>query len=461
MYTPFAPTMSVLTCSRVFLQKTAIGFVRMTDTPRAEVAEASNYAAIPCIHPEWGPDDLVKRATELVPILRSRLGQCEFEGRIPEATNDDFLEAGFYRILQPRIFGGYEFGMETFVKVMIEVARGCPSSGWVLSLTAGHAIALSAFFSEQAQVEVYGDGGDFRGPSSMAPRPGAQGIPVEGGFLVSGEWDYASGIDISTHYFAGIVIPHGDVSEDEVPDLRIALLNRQDYSIVDNWKVMGMRGTGSRRVVAKDVFVPSYRAIVPPRDAFTARNSPGRSVHSNPVYCTGRLTSVLLEEMAAVAVGTAKGMLDMYERDISPKPQRVAGRGVVLGTSRSDSPVYQRHFGEAWALVHMAEATILKVAADYTEYARQDAEEGIPFSDERDQQLQVLEQYATKLAVDAVDLMFRTGGTSSAQEGSALQRYFRDMSVLSTHNGAQYDRGAEALGKAHFTREVETTTDAV
>jgi 3-hydroxy-9,10-secoandrosta-1,3,5(10)-triene-9,17-dione monooxygenase len=409
--------------------------------------EVGTEDSLPCPHPDWTPEDLVRRAVEMVPTLRDRQEQCEQEGRLPEITNDEFVEAGFYRILQPRRFGGYEFDMPTFARVMIEVARGCPSSGWVLALTGGHAIMLSAFFSEAAQIDIYGTEGEFRGPSSTPPRVVAK--PVEGGYLVGGDWDYASGIDISTHFIGGIAVPSG--RPDGPPtEPRMAVLDRKDYSIVDNWQVIGMRGTGSRRVVAHDVFVPLHRTIVPPRDAFNARNAPGRSVHQNPMYCAGRLTSVLLEEMAAVAVGVAKGLLDVFEADVSKKPVRLA----PPGTTQADNAAYQRHYGEAWALIHVAEATVLKVANDYMDFAREDATLGIEFSDERDQQLQLLEQYATKLAGDAVDLMFRTSGTSSAQEGSMLQRYFRDMSVINTHIAAQYERGAEGLGRVHFTGQV-------
>jgi 3-hydroxy-9,10-secoandrosta-1,3,5(10)-triene-9,17-dione monooxygenase len=402
---------------------------------------------IACPHPDWTPEDLVRRAREMVPELRARQEQCEREGRIPEATNDEFVEAGFYRVLQPRRFGGYEFDLSTFSRVMIEVARGCPSSGWVLALTSGHAIMLSAFFPEQAQIDIYGADGEFRGPSSTPPR--VQAEPVDGGYRLTGDWDYASGIDISTHFIGGISVP-SDKPGGPPTEPRMAVLDRKDYSIVNNWQVVGMRGTGSRRVVAHGAFVPAYRTIVPPRDAFNARNAPGRTVHANPMYCAGRLTSVLLEEMAAVAVGVAKGMLDVYEAEVSTKPVRLAPPGTV----QAQNAHYQRHYGQAWALIQVAEATVLKVASDYMDFAREDAALGVEFSDERDQQLQVLEQYATKLAGDAVDLMFRTAGTSAAQESSMLQRYFRDMSVINTHIAAQYERGAESLGRVHFTGQV-------
>lgn len=271
-------------------------------------------------------------------------------------------------------------------------------------------------------------------------------MPVKGGYLVrEGVWNYASGIDISTHFFAGISVHH------ETPDgprlePRLAVIDRKDYEIVDNWHVVGMRGTGSRQVIARDLFIPEFRTIVPPRDAFNARNAPGRRVHSNSMYAAGRLTSVLFGENAAVAVGVAKGALDVYEDDLQVRTTRFPPFTRLAETVQS-----QRYYGEAVALIEMAEATVLRAGADYMECARRDVEENILFSDERDQRLQLLEHYAGKAAGDAVEMIFRTSGTHSAQEGSLLQRYFRDMSVMKTHAGAQWDRAAEAYGRVHLT----------
>src|SRR5438477_3676233 len=169
----------------------------------------------------------------MVETLRSQQELCERLGRLPEETNDAFLAAGFYRILQPRRFGGYELDMPTFARVMIEVSRGCPSSGWVLALTGGHAIMLSAFFPEQAQIDVYGVDGDFRGPSRTPP---IAAEVVDGGYRVSGEWNYVSGCDIATHFVGGIRAGE---------DVLLAVVDRADCRIVDDWDPIGMRGTGS------------------------------------------------------------------------------------------------------------------------------------------------------------------------------------------------------------------------
>jgi 3-hydroxy-9,10-secoandrosta-1,3,5(10)-triene-9,17-dione monooxygenase len=402
-----------------------------------------HYGVIPVPEPDLTSEEMVCRARAMIPVLRERQPECERLGRIPQETNDEFVSAGFYRILQPRRFGGYEFDMPTFARVMIEVSRGCGSSGWVLALTGGHAIMLSAFFSEQAQIDVYGSDGEFRGPSRTPPYVIAR--PVDGGFLLNGEWNYVSGCDIATHVFGGINVQSAGGDQP-----RVGIVDRRDFTIVDDWDTVGMRGTGSRRVVVRDVFIPAYRTIPPMRDAFGSRSAPGRRVHHSPMYVAGRLVSVLFEEMAAVAVGIAKGALDIYERELCSSRMPMPPYAL-----RSETPEYQRHFGEAWATIQVAEAAVIDIAETYMEFARQDVEEEIPFSDERDLQLQLLEQHATRLAGDAVDLMFRTAGTHVAQSGSMLQRYFRDMAVLKTHIAAQTDRGAESFGREHFSHLTE------
>src|ERR1700728_3697916 len=100
--------------------------------------ETLTAPVIPVPEPDLTPEELIRRARAMRPVLRERQEACEAAGTILPETNRDFLAAGFYRPAQPRRFGGYEFDVPTFLEVMMEIARGCPSSGWVLALTAGH-----------------------------------------------------------------------------------------------------------------------------------------------------------------------------------------------------------------------------------------------------------------------------------------------------------------------------------
>ena len=381
------------------------------------------------------PQEAVRAASDLLPLLRERQATGEALGRLPDDTNRAFVQAGLYRILEPRRFGGCELDLATFFKVMAVIARGCPSSGWVLALTAGHAHTEAALFPEQTQAELFAS--EFRCP--LSANGAATAVLVDGGYRVNGTWGYVSGCEIATHFM-------GVATRAESDQRLFVLVKHGEFRIVPDWDVIGMRGTGSHRVEVDDVFVPVHHAVPQALDFQGSRTAPGRRVHANPLYAAGRIGSVLWGEMAAVAVGMAQGALDIYGDELRTKKMNYppfAPRGALSE--------YQRHYGEAWARVATAEAVVERVGAQYMHFAREEVEQGRPFDDQRDAELKLLEQYATQLAADAVDLMFRTAGTSATRATSDLQRYFRDMAMIRTHHAAQLDRGAEEFGRAVLT----------
>ena len=384
--------------------------------------------------------ELLQRAQAMRSVLRERQNSVEAAGCVSEDTNSKFIDAGFYRILQPRIFAGYEFDLPTFLRVMIEVSRGCSDSGWVLALTAGHAFLMSSF-DEQAQREAFGDRGEFRGPS--VAMPGGVAVPVEGGYRVKGAWDYSSGCELATHFIGSCLV---EGLKDAMPGYGVfVLFDRVQYRIVDNWHVMGMQGTSSRRVIVDEIFVPKHRALalIDERGQYI-HPRPGALLHPNPFY-RGRITSLLVSEVGAVAVGAARGALDIYEEILRNKKTNFPPF-----RPRAEEIEYQRHFGEAQSLVDTAEAALLKMAADYMEFARRDAEDGVPFTDEDDRRFLQLEQQCVRLCFEAVDLMLRTSGTSAASKTAPLGRYFRNLAVMRTHVTMQRDHTAANTARLHF-----------
>jgi 3-hydroxy-9,10-secoandrosta-1,3,5(10)-triene-9,17-dione monooxygenase len=400
--------------------------------------------------PDLTPEQIVQRARELVPVLRERQEECERLGRLPDQTSQDFVDAGFYRILQPRRFGGYEFDLPAFSQVAIELARGCPSSGWTYALVGGHTHLLSALFSEQCQIDVYGVAGDVRMPGNI--RFLADAVPVEGGYRVTGAWDYVSGCDSATHFVVGAEVRgDGDGPSSEIT----GIVDAGTCSIVDNWDVHGFRGTGSRRIVAEDVFLPDHRTLGSLFE-MDLRQAPGRTVHQNPFYVAGTLFGLLFSEITAVAIGTARGALDLYEDALLTR--RTTGFPVV---PMKDHPDYHRFYGEAMQLIDVAESALLSADRDYMEWSRRDAEEGIPFTRELELRLALRKQLCSKLASDAVDLMIRTGGSSALRNGALLERYRRDMTMLMTHNAAQPELAAGTYGRLHFASDPDPSAAAV
>jgi 3-hydroxy-9,10-secoandrosta-1,3,5(10)-triene-9,17-dione monooxygenase len=401
---------------------------------------AAAQPAIPQPEPGLTPEEVIRRAEVMRPLLRERQAECEATGQVSEDTNRRFIEAGFYRILQPRCFGGYEFGLPTFLKVMIAISRGCSESGWVLALTAGHAFLISSY-PEAGQREAFGERGEFRAPGVATPTGIA--VPVEGGYRIKGAWDYSSGCDLATHFlgFALIQQPNSPAPAGAI----MALFDRNQYQIVNNWNVFGMQGTSSRRVVIEEMFLPAHRALVfATANGQTIHPRPGSFLHKNPFY-GGRFISLLVSELVAVCVGIGRGALDIYEEILFNKPVNFPPYH-----KRAQEPEFQRHYGEARALVDTAEAALFQMAADYIECTRREAEEAVPFTDEQDRRFLQIEQQCVRLCWEAVELMFRTSGTSAAAKTAPLGRYFRNLAVIRTHITMQSDQTALNSARLHF-----------
>lgn len=395
---------------------------------------------IPPPEPSLTVDELVRRADALRPLLRERQAECEELGELPADTNHRFLAAGFYRILQPRRFGGYEFTLPDFIRVMMAVARGCSESAWVLALTSGHTV-LAAQLAESAQREVFGATGDFRAPG--VGMPGGVGHPVDGGIRVKGAWDYASGCDLATHFFGSAMVR--DRETKALLGNAWILFDRDQFRIVDNWNVIGMQGTGSRRVVIDDALVPADRALwFINGQGQPIRDQPGHALHPNPMYHAW-ISPLLISEVAAVCVGAARGALDIYAEILQNKKTNFPPFH-----PRSNEAEFQQHFGEAQSLIDTAEAALLKLTSDYMDFARRHVELGEPLDDEMERRLVLMEQQVIRLSWDAVELMFRTSGTSAAAKNSPLGRALRNLAVIRTHVTLQTDHTAANAGRLHF-----------
>ncbi len=236
----------------------------MTSSTLSPDALASSARLAPP-EPALTPEELVRRADALRPVLRERQAQTEASGDVSYETNQLLVDAGFYRAVQPRAFGGYEFDLSTFARLVTSLARGCPETAWVLSIVSGHVFQLATFPLE-GQREAYGQSGDFRAPEVAAPQ--GKGRRVDGGYLVSGAWDYASGSTFATHALLTFVLEDPQSGQS---GMRMGVFAREDFDVVRNWDVIGMQGTGSNRVVLSDVFVPEHRTKPYPPIGWTSR----------------------------------------------------------------------------------------------------------------------------------------------------------------------------------------------
>ena len=143
------------------------------------MATAATPIAVP--EPELTADEIVGRARALRERVLAEAADAEQRGTYSPELHEEFVQAGFHRILQPRRFGGYEFGLDTFYRVIIEISSADAGIGWNLCLGSAHALQVGAFFPEAGQAELFGPDGHFVGPSRAIPRgtatPGAGRLP--------------------------------------------------------------------------------------------------------------------------------------------------------------------------------------------------------------------------------------------------------------------------------------------
>jgi 3-hydroxy-9,10-secoandrosta-1,3,5(10)-triene-9,17-dione monooxygenase len=389
--------------------------------------------------PDLTPEAIVARARALIPAIRAQQDEAEKIGHHTRELDEKFTSAGFYRVLQPRRFGGYAFGMDTFWKVILAVAEGDPGTAWGLCLGTHHAQGLGAWFPEEGQRELFGRGGEFKCPHRAAPMGTA--TPVAGGYRVSGQWDYCSGVAHATHFMANTLIPGRE--EEGVLTICTPIGN---VTVVQDWgdgAILGMNSSGSNSVRAEDVFVPGYCTCSGDWTHNTTEPAPGMALHG-PLFC-GRIYAMYHAGLVIPVIGAARASLNEYEHIITTKntyfPPQVP---------RYTVEEYQRHFGQAQALTDCAEAIIIRAGERYMELARRWHETGEPFSREDDARLYAMIQQAAQLAIRATTELFGAASSSAAKRGTRMQRYYRDMSVYLGHISARHDVVAADVARLHF-----------
>ncbi|MGW4477444.1 3-hydroxy-9,10-secoandrosta-1,3,5(10)-triene-9,17-dione monooxygenase oxygenase subunit [Rhodococcus triatomae] len=368
---------------------------------------------------------------ELLPTLRERAQETEDLRQIPDASIKSLQEAGFFRLLQPKQWGGLEADPVTFYTAVRNIASACGSTGWVAGIIGVHNWHL-ALFDQQAQEDVWGKDTDVRISSSYAPM--GAGEVVDGGYKVNGAWAWSSGSDHATWVVVG-----GPVIKDGRPvDFGSFLIPREDYEIDDVWNVVGLRGTGSNTVVVKDVFVPRHRFLS--FKAMSDLTAPGLQQNTAPVYKMPWGT-IHPTTISTPIVGMAYGA---YEAHVEHQGKRV--RAAYAGEKAKDDPFAKIRIAQASSDIDAAWRQLSGNVAD--EYAHLLAGEDVPMElrlrARRDQ------VRATGRAIASIDLLFENSGATALQNGTPIQRFWRDAHAGRVHAANDPERAYVMFGGAEF-----------
>jgi len=323
-------------------------------------------------------------------------------------------------MLVPRCYGGYEVEMETFLRVVASIARGCPSTAWMLGLGAQHALVAATRFGEEAQDELFADG-DFICPGTTPPL-GTIERDDDGGWIVNGLWPFCSGSPYGSYYL-------GHAMSSEYPDAPVMFIApRSQWERLDDWgEQLGLKGSGSHSIKIENGRIPDH-FVLPGVSLLTAdasQGTPGLELHGNPIYSAPH-ASELVQVFAALAVGMVLGALDAYREIANSKTTYRPPR-----MKRSEAPEHQRWFGRATALLSTAEAALRQMAREWTELAEAGSLAGY-----HDMRIVTMIAEIHEICWKAMDhSLFRTAGSTSVRRGERIERVWRDMSTLHTHTG--------------------------
>jgi 3-hydroxy-9,10-secoandrosta-1,3,5(10)-triene-9,17-dione monooxygenase len=369
-------------------------------------------------------DEAMRRAREVVPVLRDRAQKCEeARGLLPE--NEKLLhETGLFRYHQPKRFGGMELPFVAVVDIVSELARGCPSTAWNVGNLGCHHWIL-AYYEPETQHEVWDANPDVLIASSIALAAG-RGRKTKDGFVVSGRWPFSSGVDNSDWNMLAVT-----VYEDDRPvDWRLCLVPKTDYQIIDTWYAMGMVGTGSKDIEVKEVFVPERRALALAR-CRGGLEHPGAALNKGELFKVPIVASAG-HPLSATALGTAEGAYQHVRESFAKRT------GTYTGAKVSDFQAVQVKLARARCLIDSARCLMRESALVFQQNFSLDVEAKL--------RLRAQNAFAVSQAREAVETLWSFYGANAIYTRDPLQRYLRDVQAAGQHFSFNFDIAGAAFG---------------
>jgi 3-hydroxy-9,10-secoandrosta-1,3,5(10)-triene-9,17-dione monooxygenase len=373
---------------------------------------------------------LIERARALVPVIAERAARTESLRRLPDETMDDLHRSGLLKILQPSRFGGFDADWSTHVRVGAELARGCGSTAWIQCIVGVHAW-FAARLPPQGQIDIWGKSPDVLISTAVAGGLDSKVEVVGGGYVVSGRWKFASGVDHSHWVIIG-AMPDDAQAKAEHNWLELAI-PKSEVKVIDTWDTTSLRGTGSNDVVVDKVFVPAHRSVW--RKAMRAGATEGSRSHVGYVHHV-QFTPYFGSLTLGPIVGTAMGAVEGYA---------AATRG-RLGNMRGESvaaqiPV-QTRLAESGSEVRAALGLFERMMGVLDAHGRAHRKIG------KDAwvKLRADGAFAGKLCVAAVERLVKQMGASGLTARNPLRRFHADILGMTAHISQQWDLNAAPFG---------------
>ncbi len=363
------------------------------------------------------------------PQILAERDQIEAGRCLPEALTRELARAGFCRLFLPAAYGGLDLGPVEVLEVFEELGRADASVAWcVCNFNVNWATHRLA--PETAQ-EVFADPETVLANSLNAK---GRAEVVDGGYRVTGRWSLVSGCQVSTWFILRCSV-HQDgqprLTSSGTPEFRLIFFPAAECTIIDTWTAGGLRGTGSHDVVVEDRFVPARLS--------TSFTDP--IVLSEPQYLKYDIPQVC--GFGAIALGIARSTIDALIGFATEK--RPLGTNQLLAEERGA----QSRLAQAEALVRAGRLYLYDTVNRYWEDLLTGRD---TVSERRDLEVFLATIHAVTSAVQAVDLIYLTGGATSLYTTYPIERAFRDVHAMTQHVSVN-PRILERLGGMLFGLE--------
>ena len=374
---------------------------------------------------------------DLLPGLRERADEAERLRVVPDANITELEETGFFKLLQPRRFDGFEADPVDFYTAVRDIASACGSTGWVSSVVGVHPWQV-ALFADEAQQAVWGEDTATRLSSSYAPT--GKAVVTDGGYRLSGKWSFSSGADHCSWVLLGGLVFDADGN---VVDFKTFMVPRSDYTINDVWHMVGLSGTGSNDIVVDDVFVPQTFTLSMGETG--SCRGPGQEQNTSDLYKLP-FHSIFTGTITTPIIGMAMGA---YAEHVEMQQQR--SRAAYLGEKASKDPFAMVRIARASSEIDAAWALLVgNIREEQAHVARG---EQIPLrlrlKVRRDQVI------GSQRAIDAIDELFEASGGRALAQGTYLQRAWRDAHAGRVHAANDPERALQMFGAHEFGHKVD------
>lgn len=371
-------------------------------------------------------DSLLAEVDRLGPTLAARAAMTESGRTLPAETMADLFAAGLLRYFVPQRFGGQELEWGSQVALGRRIAHHCASSAWIACVVGSHA-AYVGRMEPAAQADVWGESPDVL----IATGSVSRNVSVEtldDGFRLSGRWSFSSGIDHAAWALLR-ASPTGDHRQSYF------LIPKADFTIVDDWFVSGMSGTGSKGVQVENAVIPHHRTLA--LTTLMSANPPGGATNRSYVY-QYNFRSFAGSALLGPIVGTAEAILAAYREMM----------GADQGGLSVDDIQVQLRLAESEAEIGAAICLLDSLVARQQSYARAGAD--IPHTERialvRDR------TFTARLCFNASERLITSLTAFPILTEHPIQRHFRDLAGMVQQIGVNWDRNMTDVVKAIFGR---------